>query len=144
MTGFRASLAGLAADLVAVLRTRAELFGLELAEEKSRLLTLLGMVFGALFFLSLAVLVFSLLIAALYWPTEHRYLALAVLAGVYALIGIALLLAVRRRLVHGPAPFAATVEELRRDADLLAQARQAADAPPDAAAAGRSVQERRP
>ena len=35
MTGFRASLAGLAADLVAVLRTRAELFGLVVSAQGS-------------------------------------------------------------------------------------------------------------
>jgi len=123
--GLRASFAGLGADLVAVVRTRIELFSLELAEEKSRLLAVLGMAFAALLFLTLAVLVFSLLVAALFWPTEHRYLALGVLAGGYGLIGILLLLGVRRRLVDEPPPFAATIEEFGRDAELLGRARDA-------------------
>lgn len=123
--GLRRSVFGVAGSLVGLLRTRLELFALEAAEEKARLIKLLGMAFAALLFLTLAVLVFSVTIAVAFWPTEDRYLALGLLAALYAVIGLGLLLAVRRELVSGPVPFSATVEELGRDADLLDSVRTA-------------------
>jgi len=123
--GLRRSVFGVAGSLVGLLRTRLELFALEAAEEKARLIKLLGMAFAALLFLTLAVLVFSVTIAVAFWPTEDRYLALGLLAALYAIIGLGLLLAVRRELVSGPVPFAATFEELGRDADLLDSVRAA-------------------
>ena len=129
----RTSVFGVAGSLVGLLRTRLELFALEAAEEKSRLIKVLGMAFAALLFLTLAVLVFSVTVAVAFWPTENRYLALGLLAGLYALIGLGLFLAVRRELLSGPVPFAATFEDLGRDADQLnsvrtAQAEQDAEA----------------
>lgn len=123
--GLRRSVFGVAGSLVGLLRTRLELFALEAAEEKARLIKLLGMAFAALLFLTLAVLVFSVTIAVAFWPTEDRYLALGLLAALYAIIGLGLLLAVRRELVSGPVPFSATFEELGRDADLLDSVRAA-------------------
>src|SRR5690606_38731373 len=81
--------------------------------------------FAALLFVTLAVLVFTVMVAVAFWPTENRYMALGVLAAVYAVLGIGLLLALRRQLLFGPVPFAATIEELGRDADLLARVRAA-------------------
>src|SRR5690606_30165231 len=117
--GLRRSVFGVAGSLVGLLRTRLELFALEAAEEKARLVKLLGMAFAALLFLTLAVLVFTVTIAVAFWPTEDRYLALGLLAALYAVIGVGLLLLLRHELVSGPVPFAATFEELGRDADLL-------------------------
>ncbi len=115
----RSSLAATAGDLVAILRTRLEIFSAELSEEKSRAILLVGMALAGIFFLVLAVLVFTLWIAALFWPTDYRYWALAGLALIYALAGLILLLMVRHRLVSDPPPFEVTVEELERDALML-------------------------
>ncbi|MFT0851608.1 phage holin family protein [Achromobacter sp. F4_2707] len=115
----RETVGGLAATLLSILRTRFELFALEAAEQKANVLTLLGMVFGALLFLTLALLVFTGLVAVYFWPTEDRYLALAILAFIYFAVGLGLLLAVRTKLVNSPTPFAATLDELRRDIDLV-------------------------
>ena len=115
----RQSIGGLAATFLSILRTRFELFALEAAEQKSNILVLLGMAFGALLFLILAVLVFTVLIAVYFWPTEDRYVALAILAFIYFAVGLGLLVAVRSRLVNGPTPFAATLDELRRDIELV-------------------------
>jgi len=115
----RQSVSGLAATFLSILRTRFELFTLEAAEQKSNVLVLLGMVFGALLFLTLAVLVFTVTIAIYFWPTEDRYLALVILAFAYSAVGLGLFVAVRSKLVNGPAPFAATLEELRRDIELV-------------------------
>ena len=117
--GLRKSVFGVASGLVGLLRTRLELLALEAADEKARLLKLLGMAFAALLFLTLAVLVFTVSIAVAFWPTENRYLALGLLAGLYAVLGVGLLVAVRQALLYGPPPFSATLEELGRDAELL-------------------------
>ncbi|SAI65691.1 membrane protein [Bordetella ansorpii] len=119
----RRSVIGVASSLVGLLRTRLELFGLEAAEEKSRLVKLLVMAFGALLFLTLAVLVVTIAIAVAVWPTEQRYMALGCLAGVYALIGVGLLMTVRRLLVHDPSPFAATLDALQQDVAMLERVR---------------------
>jgi uncharacterized membrane protein YqjE len=117
----RRSLGGLPASLLGLARTRLELFSLEAAEEKSRLIVLLGLAAAALLCLTLALLVFTAAVAVAFWPTEHRYLALACLGGLYAVIGLALLYKVRRELAR-PAPFAATLDVLERDVAALERA----------------------
>lgn len=125
--GLRISVTRVASSLLGLLRTRLKLFSLEVAEEKARLVKLMGMAFAALVFVTLAVLVLTVMIVVAVWPTENRYMALGVLAAVYALLGLVLLLTVRRHLVLGPMPFAATIEELGRDADLFDHIRAAQD-----------------
>ena len=117
----RQAAGGLAATFVSIFRTRFELFMLEANEQKSNVLILMGMAFGALVFLTLALLVFSITVALYFWPTEDRYMALGILALVYFVIGLGLVFALRSKVVNGPTPFAATIEELRRDAELVAR-----------------------
>ncbi|HZH57123.1 phage holin family protein [Yanghanlia caeni] len=125
----RESVGGLAASLVSILRTRFELFALEAAEQKSRLFVLVGLAAGAAVCLVLALLVFTVTVAVYFWPTEDRYVALGILAFVYFAIGIGLLVAIRSRLVNGPQPFAATLDELRRDIELINRIKQPSSAP---------------
>jgi len=115
----RQAVGGLAATLLSMFRTRAELFLLEAAEQRTNVLMILAMVFGGLLFLTLALLVFTVMVAVYFWPTEERYLALAVLAFIYFVIGVGFLLGMRNRVVNGPPPFAATLDELRRDIELM-------------------------
>jgi uncharacterized membrane protein YqjE len=122
----RKSLLGVASSLVELGRTRFELLALEASAEKGRLLKLLAYSFAALLFLTLAVLVFSIMVAVYFWPTEERYMALGVLAAVYAVLGLILLYVVRRYLTLDPPPFAVTLQELGRDAQLLDRLRAAA------------------
>lgn len=124
--GIRESFAGVAASFTGLFRTRLELLLVEAAEEKVRLLRVLGMAFAALLFLTLAVLVFSILVAVYFWPTDNRYMALGALALLYGVIGLALLFSVKNNLVREPVPFAATLAELGRDAGLLDRVRDAA------------------
>src|SRR3546814_7491131 len=56
----RQSVGDLACTLLSIVRTRLELFSLEASEQKVNLIAILGMAFGALLFLTLAVLVFSI------------------------------------------------------------------------------------
>ena len=124
----RQSVSDLGATALSVLRTRLELFSLEAAEQRVRMVRFMAMAFGALMCLSLAVFVFTLLVVLYFWPTEHRYLALGILALVYAVSGAGLFWAVRHALVSGPLPFSATLDELRRDAALLDRLRAPAKA----------------
>ncbi|MFT0547101.1 phage holin family protein [Allopusillimonas ginsengisoli] len=119
----RQSVGDLASTLLSIVGTRLELFSLEASEQKSRLITLLAMAFAMLLFLTLALLVFSIAVALYFWPTDHRYMALYVLALVYGAVGIGLLLTVRSKLLYSPMPFAATVDELRRDLALVERLR---------------------
>ena len=130
----RGALGGAAGDLVSILRTRLEIFALELAEEKSRIACLAGMALAAALCLFLALLVFSMFIAALFWDTAYRLLAIGLTAGVYAVAGVVLAWLLARRLRADDAPFAVTVEELGRDAELFASVGRVpddADAPDD-------------
>ncbi len=113
--GLKKTVGSISSGLISLVRTRLEIFGLELAEEKTRLIKVLALAFAALLFLALALLVFSILVAVMFWPTEDRYLALGALAAVYGLIGLVLVLKLRSELVDGPAPFNVTVRELSRD-----------------------------
>ena len=105
----RASLTQVDAGTVGLLKTRLELFSLEAASEKARIVRTLGLAFAALLFLTLAVLVFSILVSVYFWPTDSRYLALGALDVVYGVIGVVLLLTVRHTLLNDPIPFSATV-----------------------------------
>lgn len=117
--GVRENLSIVASDLVAMLRTRVELFSAELAEQKHRLFTLAGLLFAAGLFLLLAVVVFSFLFIAYFWSTDYRYWAIGGLSLAYAIIGFGLIWTVCQRLKSEPTPFSATLEELHRDIVVL-------------------------
>lgn len=104
---------------ISIVRTRLELFALEANEEKAGLLKLLALLFGALLFSTLAFLVFSLLIALVFWPTEYRYWAIGVLIIIYAGLGLTMFMTIMSKLSKGPMPFSATLEELGRDIQML-------------------------
>ncbi|SRR5690554_4051004 len=125
----RQTVGGLAATLLSILHTRFELLTLEATEQKSRLLVLMGMAASAMLFFVLAVFVFTAMVAVYFWPTEDRYMALAVLSFIYLAIAVGLVVAIRSRLVNGPPPFAATLDELRRDVDLLNRLKQPTPTP---------------
>ncbi|MBF6618576.1 phage holin family protein [Pollutimonas thiosulfatoxidans] len=120
----RQSVADMACTLLSIVRTRLELFALEASDQKAHLIAALGMAFGALLFLTLAVLVFSIAVALYFWPTDARYMALGILALVYLVLGVGLLWGVRRKLLFEPMPFAATIDELRRDLALVERLRE--------------------
>ena len=120
----RKTVGDLGCTLLSIARTRLELLSLEAADQKAGLLAILGMAFGALLFASLALLVFSLAIVLYFWPTEARYLALGCLALLYLLVALGLIWATRRRIYGAPPPFAATLDELRRDIAALNRLRE--------------------
>ena len=76
----RHSLSQVASDLTAILHTRAELFSVELAAQRTRFFSLLGLFGIAIIFLMLALVVISILVISFFWSGEFRYWAIGSLA----------------------------------------------------------------
>lgn len=112
--GLLASLRGLAATSVGLLRTRIELFTLELHEETARLLGVLLWGFAAVLLAIVGTAFVAAFLTVLFWD-GYRLLVL----GLFALLfvggaGVALVMVVRlARRASGL--FAASLAELRRD-----------------------------
>jgi uncharacterized membrane protein YqjE len=107
----------LGGKIAAALQNRIELLGLELREEKLRLLevALLGAV--GFFFAHLGFLFLTLALAVLL--REQAVWILAVAGAVYAALAAWCGLAVRRRLRNWPPAFSGTVAELKKDREWL-------------------------
>lgn len=105
------------ARLIEGLQLRLELAGLELGEEKDRLLAALIGALVATVLVFVGLLTLNILIAFLFW--EQRVLVFSVLTAVYLGGGVLLGIGVRSRIKSAPRPFAATIEELRKDAGAL-------------------------
>ena len=115
----RKTIVGAAGDVVVMVRTRLELFGLELNVETSRLFGLLGLACAAMLCVTLSAVVFSVLLIAYFWDTPQRMFAIAMLAVLYGLAGAWLLASLCRRLQSAPRPFDATLQELKRDVQMF-------------------------
>lgn len=135
MAALQRALADSAAQAVALLATRLELFTLEAQEARDHLLGRLALVLLAVVCLLLALLVASLGIVLYFWPTDQRYLALGGLALLYAVLGLGFAWRVIWRARRDPAPFAVTLDVLRRDAGVLSSAEVPAPAPQAASGA---------
>lgn len=119
----RQGLSAISQAVLAILRTRLEIFALEASQQKANLLALFALFAAALLFSTLAILVFSLFIALLFWPTDYRYWAIGGLMALYALLALWAGLKLLRKLNHDPLPFATTLEELGRDLKMLERLR---------------------
>lgn len=111
-------MSGLGATLLALLRTRVALAGVELREETRRALGMLVALAIAWLFVGAALVALALLVAAAFRET-HPLLALGGMTALYAAIGVALLLRVRAALRDAPIPFEATVREFDQDLSSL-------------------------
>lgn len=106
-------------SLFKVAATRMELFGLELAEEKERMLGMLWLsMFGFVFFL-LALMSATVLVGLYFWGTEYRFVVLLGLVLFHTLAALACFFYVRSRLIRKQLPFSATVKALQDDARFM-------------------------
>jgi uncharacterized membrane protein YqjE len=117
--GLFASLKGLLGTSLALLENRLQLFGVELAEERVRLLSVLG--YGAIAFICLgAGLVFlAMFLTVLFWDS-NRLLVLGIFAALFLGTGAATLLMTMSFARARSHLFAASLGELRKDRDSLA------------------------
>jgi uncharacterized membrane protein YqjE len=114
--GLAAALSGIAATLVALLRTHLELATVEFEEERKRIVTMLVLVMVATAFACFTLVALSVLVVVWLWD-RYPLAAISGVALVYALIAAGAVLALRRQ--RNDRPFAATLSELERDADAL-------------------------
>ena len=114
-----ASAKGLLGTGVTLVHNRLELLGVEVAEERARLFSLLA--FGGAAFLCLAAgLVFlAIFLTVLLWDS-NRLLALGVFAALFIGAGIASLTLAMSLAKSGSKLFSASLAELRKDRDTLA------------------------
>lgn len=121
--GILNSLRSVGPALIALARTRIELFGIELAEERGRAASLAFNGALALLFAGLALLMANILILAICWDT-HRYQAIVGLMVAYAAGALYLVMRIRGALAARPAMFEATLAELKADLEAVNRARQ--------------------
>ncbi|MCO1462285.1 phage holin family protein [Burkholderia multivorans] len=108
----------LVGSAIALLQTRLELVGIELAEEKERLMGVLFLGLAAMMLATMALISLTVLIAIAFWDT-YRWQSLAGITALYAIGGIVCALKARSGLHDAPTVFDATLAELEKDRELF-------------------------
>ena len=121
--GLKAALVRLGESAVGLLRTRAELASVELAQERERLVLRLALLIAGGVVLSFAALFVGLFLIALFWDT-HPLAAIASVALLYAIGGSLMIYRSRAIGREAASPFAATIAELEKDRVRLLRAAQ--------------------
>ena len=116
--GLFESLRNLARTFLAVVQTRIEIFASEIDEERTRLARIAVLAAVAALCIALAVILLVFYLVVLFWDTD-RLLAIGVLAGVFAVGGIAACLGLRAAVSRRPKFLSATLAELRKDRTKL-------------------------
>ena len=108
----------LVGSAIGLLQTRLELVGIELAEEKERLMGVLFLGLAAMMLATMALISLTVLVAIAFWDT-YRWQSLAAITALYAAGGIACALKARSGLRDAPTVFEATLAELEKDRELF-------------------------
>lgn len=112
------SLSRLGRTALGVLRTRLEILGTELEEERIRFAQLALAVAAIAFCLQMAVLLFVIFLVVILWET-HRLATLGAFAAFFLVAGVAGALVLKRRLARRPKMFASSLGELVKDEERL-------------------------
>lgn len=105
----------LLSTVAAMLSNRAELLGLEFAEERERLLVAIAYGIAAAVLLVFFLLGVSFLVLLLVWESPYRYAVIGAMTGVYAVLALLCLNKVKR-LFSESMPFASTIQVFKDDA----------------------------
>jgi uncharacterized membrane protein YqjE len=105
-------------SVFSILQTRLELIGIELAEEKDRLLAVLFLGLAAMMLAMMALIALTALIAIAFWDT-YRWQSLAGITVVYAIAALVCGLRARSNLHNAPAVFEATLNEFEKDREIF-------------------------
>src|SRR5438094_5354273 len=116
--GLLDSLGDLARTFLAIVQTRIEIFASEIDEERARLARIAVLAAVTALCIALAVILLVFFLVVLFWDTD-RLLAIGVLAGVFAVGGIAACLGLRAAVSQRPKFLSATLAELRKDRTKL-------------------------
>ena len=112
------SLSRLGRTALGVLRTRLEILGTELEEERIRFAQLALAVAAIAFCLQMAVLLFVAFLVVLLWET-HRLATLGAFAAFFLIAGVVSMLVLKRRLARRPKMFASSLGEFLKDEERL-------------------------
>lgn len=105
-------------SVFSILATRLELIGIELAEEKDRLIGVLFLGLAATMLAGMALLTLTALIAIVFWDS-YRWESLAVITAIYAIAAFVCGWKVRHGLRNAPLVFQATLNEFDKDRELF-------------------------
>lgn len=117
--GLFASSKGLLGTGVTLLHNRLELLGVELAEERARLISLLVYGAAAVVCILTGLIFLAILLTVMLWD-NNRLLALGVFAALFIGAGGASLVFAMSQARAGSRLFSASLAELRKDRDALA------------------------
>ena len=112
------SIRALAATLLQMAGTRAELALVELREDGERRLAIVVLQALAGVFLAFGLLLATLFVVAFFWDT-HRLAAIAAMALIYFAIAFAVLAVAKSKAASAPPPFESTRSELAADVRSL-------------------------
>lgn len=112
------SITRLAASLLAIVQTRAQLVATEVEEESLRYFSYLMMSLATMFCLGVAILLGVVLLVVVYWDT-HRVGILLTLMALFAIAGVVIGLQLRARYRAKPRLLSHTITELARDNELI-------------------------
>ncbi|SAL11478.1 phage holin family protein [Caballeronia humi] len=102
----------------AIFETRLELLGIELQEEKERLIGVLFLGLAAMMLTMMALITLTVLIAIFFWDT-YRWQSLAGITLAYVLVAAFCGLKARNGLRDAPNMFDETLSEFRKDRDTF-------------------------
>jgi uncharacterized membrane protein YqjE len=111
--GLMSSLKQLVTTVVAIAETRLELLADELQVERQRIVQMIVLGAGALFFTACGILLLTLLVIVALWDS-NRLLAIGAFALLYIALGCGLAV-LARQTAAGSRLFAASLGELRKD-----------------------------
>ncbi|QWE05415.1 phage holin family protein [Polynucleobacter sp. JS-JIR-II-50] len=114
------SIKGLASTGASIAQTRLELLSLDVQIARSKFISLLVMIIGALFFLFFGLVMLALLIVIYSWETD-RMMALGLLTGAFLSIGLILAFVIIQSLRKMPRLFEASIAELAKDREALSK-----------------------
>lgn len=105
-------------SLYALMQTRLELIGIELAEERERILAVVFLGLIAVMFAMMALISLTALIAVAFWDT-YRWQVLAGITAVYAIGALICALKARSGLHGAPIVFHSTINEFEKDREMF-------------------------
>ncbi len=114
------SIKGLASTGASIAQTRLELLSVDVQIARSKFISLLVMIIGALFFLFFGLVMLALLIVIYSWET-NRMMALGLLTGAFLSIGVILAILITQSLRKMPRLFEASIAELAKDREALSK-----------------------
>lgn len=118
--GLFASTKGLLGTGVTLIHNRLELLGVELAEERVRLVSMLAYGGAAFLCISAGLVFLAIFLTVLLWDS-NRLLALGVFSALFISAGVASLMLAMSLARGGSKLFSASLAELRKDREALAE-----------------------